>query len=495
MLLVFLQPDLGTALVYAAALSAVLFLAGVRWLHLALLADARRSRSSLGVLWFLPASGIEVLKPYQTARLTGFANPDSDPSGLHVQRQPVDHRRRRRRARGARRDRGEPDAVRLPARSTPPTSCSPRSPSSAASSALRSSCSSTSSSSGAGLRVITVAGDLYGAVVAGGIVFAFLFQVFVNVGMTMGIAPVTGIPLPFVTVGGSSMVANLFAVGILQAIHARGPRGRHPAPMTPLGIGPRDVVSLARHAQQRRPPGAAPRQRRPRRAARGRLPPGGDRALVRDERRPHPGAAALVRVLAGAPTPRRRGAAPRRDARARPDRRRPAGDSGASRTCSRTDVVDVPPGQGFPIDEIAAALAARARRGRRAARRAAARTARGVRARRDARRGVTAAPSRRSRAAAGPHLPVLALSQARMLSDLAAASGARAPGDPRGRGRGRVAPRLGAAVATGVLSRSLVRRLPVRGRLVDGAVAAAATSRSRWLRARARSRGSVRSGS
>ncbi len=46
-----------------------------------------------------------------------------------------------------------------------------------------------------GLRIVTVAGDLYGAVVAGGITFAFLFQVFVNVGMTMGVAPVTGIPL------------------------------------------------------------------------------------------------------------------------------------------------------------------------------------------------------------------------------------------------------------------------------------------------------------
>ena len=64
-----------------------------------------------------------------------------------------------------------------------------------------------------GLRVVTVASDIYGAVVAGGIVFAFLFQVFVNVGMTMGIAPVTGIPLPYVTVGGSSMVANLLAIG------------------------------------------------------------------------------------------------------------------------------------------------------------------------------------------------------------------------------------------------------------------------------------------
>jgi rod shape determining protein RodA len=73
-----------------------------------------------------------------------------------------------------------------------------------------------------GLRVVTVAGDLYGAMVAGGIVFAFLFQIFVNIGMTMGIAPVTGIPLPYVTVGGSSMVANLVAIGVLEAIHARG---------------------------------------------------------------------------------------------------------------------------------------------------------------------------------------------------------------------------------------------------------------------------------
>ena len=43
--------------------------------------------------------------------------------------------------------------------------------------------------------------------------------------MTIGIAPVTGIPLPMVSVGGSSMVANLLAIGVLQAIHVRG-RGR-----------------------------------------------------------------------------------------------------------------------------------------------------------------------------------------------------------------------------------------------------------------------------
>jgi rod shape determining protein RodA len=81
-----------------------------------------------------------------------------------------------------------------------------------------------------GLRVLTVAGDLYGAVVAGGLVLAFLFQAFVNVGMTMGVAPVTGIPLPFVTVGGSSMVANLLLIGVLQSIHARGPLAGRSAP-------------------------------------------------------------------------------------------------------------------------------------------------------------------------------------------------------------------------------------------------------------------------
>jgi len=46
--------------------------------------------------------------------------------------------------------------------------------------------------------------------------------VFVNVGMNIGVAPVTGIPLPFVSVGGSAMIANLLAIGVLQAIHIRG---------------------------------------------------------------------------------------------------------------------------------------------------------------------------------------------------------------------------------------------------------------------------------
>ena len=77
-----------------------------------------------------------------------------------------------------------------------------------------------------GLKIVTGARDLFCAILAGGLVFAFLFQVFVNVGMTIGIAPITGIPLPFVSVGGSSMITNLVAIGILLGIHARSVRRR-----------------------------------------------------------------------------------------------------------------------------------------------------------------------------------------------------------------------------------------------------------------------------
>jgi rod shape determining protein RodA len=73
-----------------------------------------------------------------------------------------------------------------------------------------------------GLKVIAGARDAFSAIAAGGIVVALLFQVFINVGMTIGIAPITGIPLPFVSVGGSAMIANLLAIGVLEAIHVRG---------------------------------------------------------------------------------------------------------------------------------------------------------------------------------------------------------------------------------------------------------------------------------
>ena len=73
-----------------------------------------------------------------------------------------------------------------------------------------------------GIKIVAVARDLFAAVVAGSIVFALLIQLFINVGMTIGIAPVTGIPLPLVSYGGSSLITTLLMVGMLEAIHVRG---------------------------------------------------------------------------------------------------------------------------------------------------------------------------------------------------------------------------------------------------------------------------------
>jgi len=72
-----------------------------------------------------------------------------------------------------------------------------------------------------GLRIATRATDPFGRLVAAGVVSWFGFQSFENIGMTLGIMPVTGLPLPFVSYGGSSMFANLMAVGLLLNVHMR----------------------------------------------------------------------------------------------------------------------------------------------------------------------------------------------------------------------------------------------------------------------------------
>ena len=221
-LLVFVQPDIGTALVYTAALAAVLFVAGVRWAHLGLLA-AIAVGGALLVLWVLPASGVNVLKPYQAARLTGFTHPSSDPRGATYNlRQSITAV-----GAGGLRGRGILGATQTRLNYLPEH-------------ATDFAFASLAEEHGffgvsillllyllvvwRALKIVAGARDLYCAIVAGGIAFMFLFQVFVNSAMTMGIAPITGIPLPFVSVGGSSMITNFLALGILQAIHMR--RGR-----------------------------------------------------------------------------------------------------------------------------------------------------------------------------------------------------------------------------------------------------------------------------
>jgi rod shape determining protein RodA len=221
--LVFLQPDFGSALVYCAAVGAVLFVAGTPWTHIAVIAAALVALAVL-VLGALPAAGVPILKGYQQERLTSFLNPDRDPGGTTYN---ITQSKNAIGA-GQLRGRGVDNATQTTLNFLPEHHTD----------FVFASLSEERGFVGAslllmlyllvvwrGLRIVTLAREPFSAIVAGGLVFALLFQIFVNVGMTMGIAPITGIPLPFVSVGGSSMIANLIAIGILLSISVRS-RGR-----------------------------------------------------------------------------------------------------------------------------------------------------------------------------------------------------------------------------------------------------------------------------
>jgi rod shape determining protein RodA len=219
MLLVFLQPDVGTAIVYVAALAACLFMAGIRWSHLAALAVAGLIVLAT-ILWIAPAAGMNVLADYQRARLTGFVNPSEHPQGSTYNiTQSIT-------AVGA----GGLDGRGISGATQTRLDYLPEHETDFVFAALA----EQRGFFGASIllllyllviwrtiKVITLARDAFAAIVAGGIAFALLVQIFINVGMTIGMAPITGIPLPFVSVGGSSMVVNLVAIGVLQAICLR----------------------------------------------------------------------------------------------------------------------------------------------------------------------------------------------------------------------------------------------------------------------------------
>ena len=194
-------------------------MAGVRWTHLAILGGLAVIVATT-VLWLAPAAGVHILRDYQVQRLTGFFNPNGDPGGATyniVQSKNAI-------GAGELRGRGVTGATQTTLHFLPEHHTD----------FVFASLAEERGFIGAsillglyllvvwrGMRIVTLARDPFSAIVAGGLVFALLFQIFVNVGMTMGIAPITGIPLPFLSVGGSAMIANLLGVGILLSIHAR----------------------------------------------------------------------------------------------------------------------------------------------------------------------------------------------------------------------------------------------------------------------------------
>jgi rod shape determining protein RodA len=226
-LLVFLEPDLGTALVYLAITLGVLFIGGAPWRHFAWLGLAGAVVLAL-VFSVLPSAGVQVLHGYQQDRLTAFLHPDemdTQGSGYHLTQSIIAI------GSGGVGGKGIEGATQtrldyLPEHATD---------------FIFSVVGEERGFIGAGwllalyvllvwrgLKLITTAGSTFGSLVAAGVVSMLVFQVFINVGMTIGIAPITGIPLPYMSYGGSHMLTNLLAVGVLQAIHVHAQAAAEP---------------------------------------------------------------------------------------------------------------------------------------------------------------------------------------------------------------------------------------------------------------------------
>jgi rod shape determining protein RodA len=232
--LIFLEPDLGSMMVYAALTGALLLVGGAKLRHFLSLAV-------LGAIAIFMAFQLELLKPYQLDRLVSFIdpNPDVQSSGYNLTQSKIAI------GSGGIRGKGLQTSA-CPARAqlaqqgdAPKPGCAdtqtaldfvPEQHTDFIFTAVGEQLGFIGSATLLGLfalliwralRIASLSRDMFGALVAAGIAGLWAFQLFVNVGMTMGIMPITGIPLPFISYGGSSLITNFIAVGLLLNIHMR----------------------------------------------------------------------------------------------------------------------------------------------------------------------------------------------------------------------------------------------------------------------------------
>jgi rod shape determining protein RodA len=218
-LLVIAEPDLGSAMVYVAGTLAVLFVAGAPWKHFAALGALFAVALSL-VLVAAPLAGVQVLEPYQVDRVTSFLHPSADPGDEGYQQ----HQALIALGSGEKTGRGVAEVTQtslnfLPEHHTDFIFAVVGETYGFAGCALI--LSLYALLIWRGLHILTVAKNLYGALIAGGITMMLLFQLFVNVGMNVGIMPITGVTAPLLSFGGSSMLATFLALGLLHSIHAQ----------------------------------------------------------------------------------------------------------------------------------------------------------------------------------------------------------------------------------------------------------------------------------
>jgi rod shape determining protein RodA len=226
------QPDLGSGLVYMTIACMLLFVAGTSWRHLAGLA-ALVCVAIAFVLVAGPAVGVHVLKPYQVERLTAFLHPTSSQKEAEAKEReakegvpdPTYQQQESKIAIGSGGKTGRGANA-----SQVPYGFVPESDTDFVFAALGEKYGFV----GAGLvlllyallisrtlRVLLMAKDLFGSLIAAGVAAMLIFQVFVNVGMTIGIMPITGVTLPLMSYGGSSVIATLLSVGLLQSIYVQ----------------------------------------------------------------------------------------------------------------------------------------------------------------------------------------------------------------------------------------------------------------------------------
>jgi rod shape determining protein RodA len=216
-LLVIPQPDLGTGMVYVAIGFSVLFFAGTSFKQLTVLVTLFLAAVAIGLVG-APSLGVHVLKKYQVQRLTAFVNPShAGTSGYQITQSEIAIGSGQKTGRGANATQTKLNFV--PANDTD---------------FVFAAVGETYGFVGAAvvlslyalliwraLRILTMSKNLFGTLIAAGILAMLMFQIFVNVGMTIGIMPITGVPLPLVSYGGSSVIVTFIAIGLLQSIYVQ----------------------------------------------------------------------------------------------------------------------------------------------------------------------------------------------------------------------------------------------------------------------------------
>jgi rod shape determining protein RodA len=213
MALIYLQPDLGTNMVFAAVVIAVLLVAGARPRHIAVL-------SLLGITAIALIVELGMLQDYQRDRLTAFLDPQTDTqrSSYNLRQSQIAI------AAGGLAGRGLFQGTQTN------LSFVPEQHTDFIFTAVGEELGLIGGVSLIGFfavmmwriwRAAVLARDQFGRLVCVGVLAMLVFQIFENVGMTMGITPITGIPLPFMSYGGSAMIASFAAIGLALNVHMR----------------------------------------------------------------------------------------------------------------------------------------------------------------------------------------------------------------------------------------------------------------------------------